>query len=227
VRQPRGTLGASTDAIGEIVAAASGTASGPRRRATRDGRPGFATTFCVLCLLASPLVAGEQIFADDFNSGGLCGGWSAAVGASDGGCEEAGWQFVQWPSTLTWTDGCIQVPVYGITPSSRYLFTSCSPVTSTAVGDPLVSSIVDNLGHEYPAANDDCTGSASLPQLIGWDCTTSGGEARMFCAPPDTAGLEVTDGGVYRLSLTVCPFGGAGSAPLYIWWKGDGTPNPG
>jgi len=166
-------------------------------------------------LSAAPLDAVQTIFKTSFEDGEVC----------TTGCPPDGWQFLQWPMPVNYAT-CSTVFVYGIVAGNSYLFTTCVPPgAAVGTGDPVIQSIFSNNGIDYQITNDDCTDSQSIPQLVGWDCANSLGQIRMACAPANRNGVTA-QAGTTRLDVQVCPFT-PGSSPLYIWWKGSGSPNPG
>jgi hypothetical protein len=139
-----------------------------------------------------------------------------------------GWAYRQFP-TVSYAQ-CVQVSMYPvIDPLGSYDITLCQPPGyPPGTGDPVITSIVDDLGHSYPVTNDDCYDATALPRLAGWNCNNDVGSLRMSCASMSPGGFKPV-GAITRLTITVCPFGATatGSAPLWIWYNARNIPNPG
>lgn len=168
--------------------------------------------------VASAASSGEILFASSFEDGEGGGG---------------GWQVLEWPFRISYEATCALVRVYGIAQGDDFLFTTCVPpgyAGAVGSGDSIIVSVIDSLGADYIAANDDCDVDF-VPQLTGWSCANTAAEVRMSCAPPDGEGVTVQPGATY-LDVTICPYDpddgvSPGSAPLHILWQGTSTPNPG
>jgi hypothetical protein len=144
---------------------------------------------------------------------------------SDADCGGTGWQFIQWFQPISWASQCAVVSAYGIEDGANYVFTTCHPAGGTStIGDPVITSVVDNLGRAYEVGNDDCNQPSALPSLAGWEC-----DAGDACTSNNSGGFVVAaDPGVSRLDVTICGVGGtAGTASLWIWYQASQAPNAG
>lgn len=144
------------------------------------------------------------------------------------GCPPVGWQVSLWPTAIDYA-ACRVTRIYNVEPGAAYLFTTCTPPGAAAgTGDPVITSLTDNLGRSYSVANDDCAQQSQLPQLQGWSCSNDLGALTMACAPPSAQGVTALSMTFY-MDLQICPFnaGGAGHSSLYIWFRGSKVPNPG
>jgi hypothetical protein len=151
--------------------------------------------------------------------------------STDGECAGPQWQYLDWYRRADYSQGCDTINVYGLDPYTSYLFTTCSPGGEPiGTGDSVITQVVDNTGRIYEVGNDDCYDPGALPHLAGWSCQSSSGSTHMSCASPSPGGFILPDDGqVFRLSVTICPYGGTsfGTAPFHVWWNGPGFPNAG
>ncbi|HVF35318.1 MAG TPA: hypothetical protein VND91_08340 [Candidatus Saccharimonadia bacterium] len=171
-----------------------------------------------VCVFPSAAQSSDLVFTSGFEDDEVC----------STGCPPDGWRVREWPLAVSYAS-CSTVRVFGIAPGDAFMFTTCVPPgVQAGTGDPVITSIVDSNGRSYPASNDDCTVSETLPQLRGWDCRNTAGVTTMACAPAERGGFAVQDA-PHRLDVTICPFGaaGAGTSKFHVWWNGTSNPNPG
>jgi hypothetical protein len=148
--------------------------------------------------------------------------------ANDADCLGPSWSYLQWYTPISWSS-CSTIRVYGVQAGGSYLFTLCVPPgASRVIGDPVITTVVDNNSFEYAVGNDDCSSTSAIPNLAGWDCTNQADHGFAACSSNDSGGL-IARSGASRLDVTVCGNGGsAGSGNFYIWYNAVGnTLNPG
>ncbi len=161
-----------------------------------------------------------------FDGGGGCGR------STDAECVGDRWRVTQWPYIVDYTStSCSTIRMYNVEPEASYLLTTCYDGGAQAApgGDPVITSVVDNLGNTYAVANDDCTDTTALPHAIGWRCENDQGVRRMSCASMSPGGFRARPGNVFYFEVRVCPYNASpgGRAPLHIWYNATRAPNPG
>ncbi len=160
-----------------------------------------------------------------FDGSGGCGS------SSDAECQGTRWRTVEWPQIVDYTStNCSIVRIYGINPGGSYLFTTCYPSGNPMPGgDPVISSVTDNLGNTYNVTNDDCTDTTALPYAVGFRCENQQGVRNMACASMSPGGFRARTGNVFYFDVRVCPYNAAagGRGALHIWYNATSTPNPG
>jgi hypothetical protein len=167
-------------------------------------------------------------------SGDSCCAFDTQGGCSsgnDGECSGPAWQFRQFPTVGWATAGqCSTVTMYPeIDAFGSYDFTFCQPPGFAAPsGDPVITSVVDDLGNSYNVTNDDCSDATALPRLAGWSCNNDQGSQVMSCASMSPGGFKPR-GAPQRITLTVCPYSAStlGRGSLWVWYNARNTPNPG
>jgi hypothetical protein len=155
---------------------------------------------------------------------------------NDGDCAGTTWSVVT-VSQVDYSNAnfnyCSTLQIYGIAPSSSYAVTTCNPVgQNPGTGDPVITSIVDNLGNVYFTGSDDnCTDPSAIPNQAGWSCNNAAGLPTMACSTQATGGFKTrSTANIGRLDVTICASGGpagAGVAPLYIFYNSPVAPHLG
>jgi len=188
---------------------------------TSTGSPGTCDVVCHIPIQTCQ--AGDSV----------CPFVAASAGAqcsaqTDAECTGSSWKAQFVFNVDTTGQACVTSYAYGIQGGASYDITTCAPTSGQAgAGDPQITTVVDNNGTSYAVGNDDCTDPTALPLLAGWTCHNSAGQPKMSCASPSPGGFRAA-AGAFRLQITVCRYGtDGGIAPLYIWYNGTATPNPG
>lgn len=150
---------------------------------------------------------------------------------NDPECLGPRWRTMEWPQTIDYTStNCSIVRVYGIDPGGSYLFTTCYPPGNPAPGgDPVITSVTDNLGNVYNVSNDDCADTTALPYSVNWRCENDQGATRMSCASMSPGGFRARTGNVFMLEVRICPYNAStpGRGAMHIWFNANRTPNLG
>ena len=144
---------------------------------------------------------------------------------TDAQCNGGGWKWLQWPTAINTTKGCVNVVVRGIVPGGSYDFTTCAPPgASIGTGDPVITQVMDDSQVVYDVGNDNCTDPTALPNLAKSECKNKLGEAVMACASPSPGGF-IAQSKASAFQVTICSGkGGAGATPLYIWYNAPQEP---
>jgi len=149
--------------------------------------------------------------------------------ASDNECRGSRWREREWYQPISYgacTGPGTTFRIYSVAGGDSMLLTTCSP-GGGGIGDPIIRSVRDDLGNVYNVGNDDCGEPGAIPNLAGWSCRNDAGSWLNSCASPDSGGFIVRPGAFY-LEVNICGFGSSeGRVPFWIWWNGQGNPNPG
>lgn len=150
---------------------------------------------------------------------------------TDDECNGGGWKWMQWPTAVDTTKGCVNITINKIVAGGSYDITTCSPPGGggTGTGDPVITAVVDEKGNQYAVANDNCTDPTALPNLAGSTCTNKANALTMACASPSPGGFRAQPG-ITAFRVTICPApsaagGTAGTTPLYIWFNATQQPS--
>jgi hypothetical protein len=156
-----------------------------------------------------------------FDSQGGCGS------TTDGDCKGDNWKWVEWPTQIDTSKGCVNVVIAGIVPGGSYDITTCAPPgKATGDGDPDIVGVMDDNQVNYAVANADCTTPTALPLLAGSNCNNTKGQQVMACSSPSPGGF-MADAKASAFTVRVCPgAGGPGTTPLFVWFNAPEEPKP-
>lgn len=184
------------------------------------GSTGSAATCDLVCHVPVTKCGAKADACCPFNGAGGCNL------KTDSECTGGGWKWLQWPSNVDTSKGCVTVDARNIFPGASYEITTCAPPgASTGSGDPSITQVIDNSQVNYGVGNDNCSDATALPNLAGSECHNKAGQLTMACASPSPGGF-IAGSKASAFFVTVCAAtkAGMGSTPLFIWYNAPEAP---